>query len=144
MFVVVAHTDEYIAGKAAFEAINPDDNPTAYQAAFEAAHARQYRCCGVYETEAEACSSFHDDPKHYDPVTWRKVAYLFIAGDATAGGRFVLYAGDNGWELASSSPEIAVGLFATADEALNWGLTHGFGDEQVIELDVAHVERVAA
>jgi hypothetical protein len=132
MFIVVAHSDEYIRAK--------QEGDAAWD------FAPQYRCCGIFETEAEARASFHyderDDLEHYDPVKWRDVAYLFIAGDAAAGGRFVLYAGDNGWELASAG--VAVGFFATADEALSWGLAHGFGDEQVIELDTAHAEQAAA
>jgi hypothetical protein len=80
------YTDECIEATAAIDAINVAHDPTVYQAAYDAmCSIPNYRCCGVYETEAEARASVHSEE--------REIAYLFTTGCGAAGGRFALYAG---------------------------------------------------
>jgi hypothetical protein len=136
MFIVLAWTAEYAAAAAAANAADE----AAHAAAFEAKEAtQQYYCCGTYETEATARASLNYNPKHGE------VAYLFIR-EGDRDGRFACFCGDNGWEFANSSPSIAVGLFATRDEAVDWAENGNGGSvaNQVFELDITHVEQLAA
>ena len=127
MFIVLAHTAKYLEPRAAGDAAAP-----------------QYRCCGIYETEAEARASYRYDPERDDDRAWRDVAYMFETLNGSPGGNLAIYAGDNGWSLVNSAPRVVVGFFATVDEIRRYCDGHGFGHEEIIELDRAFVKRLAA
>jgi hypothetical protein len=145
MFLVLAHTDEFIA---AYE---------AFHAAFEASTTGNVvergaldtvtncRCCGTFETEADARASFgHDEGSDVeDPPKWRQVAYLFKRM-GQEDGRFAVRCGDNGWEFAIDTPEIVIGMFTTREEAAEWADANGSMSGWVFELDPSYAKQVAA
>jgi hypothetical protein len=134
MFIVLSHTDEYVAHIKAAKAAEAAGDNAAAEAAYDAAHSvPHYRHCGgIYETEAEARDVADDECI---------VVYLFRR-DEVLNGNFAVYLCDNGWELAGSVM-IAVGFFASREEACAWADQSGSQGSWVFELDMARVSVAA-
>jgi hypothetical protein len=137
MFIVLANTDEYVAASVVVNAT------TEVTAAWHAACAvrdaiPQYRCCGIFETEAAARAAIHSIDRKYDP----EVAYLFKCR-RQEDGRFVVYMGDNGWEFLDSTPTIVLGMFNSREGAAEWADNNGSQPSWVFELDADDAKRLA-
>jgi hypothetical protein len=137
MFIVLSLSDEYIAHNKTAKAAKAAGDEAAYGAALEKQFtAPRYKCCrGLYETEAEARAVAEAEDAY-------GIDYLFLCGEATD-GNFAVNMGDNGWGFANESPSIAVGMFATREEAAKWANEYGSEAEEVFELDLSSVSVAA-
>jgi hypothetical protein len=139
MFIVLARTDEYRAANAVYDAVeqatpNGDLGAPGPQAAYKTLEdTQEFRCRGVYETEAKARAAVRNDDT---------VAYLFRCA-RQENGKFVVYMGDNGWEFLDSTPGIVLGMFDTREQAGEWADLNGSKTNWVFELEPA-AEAVAA
>ena len=133
MFIVLAHTAEYLEAKAACDAAKAASDA----AALDAACGLQGCSCPV--SLLRGLRDRRGSPRLLPGARrrpgWRRVAYVFQTLNGSPGGNLAIYAGDNGWSLVNSAPGVVLGFFATVDEIRRYCDGHGFGYEPIVELE---------